>query len=107
MAQRTIIYWRDIPAQVVIKRGRKSEKRELPEVFQQAIDQAAMVAGAKESDAYLAEWRRGEPEPLDGAADADLAAAADAAAADLAAAYPKDRLVALAKSGGHDHAKAA
>ncbi|MEL6871485.1 MAG: virulence factor [Pseudomonadota bacterium] len=101
MAKQTIIYWRDIPAQVVVKRGRTSEKRELPEVFQQAIDQAAMVAGAKDSDAYLAEWRRGDPAPVEAT---DLGEAADTAVAALCDAYPKTRLVELAKNGGRETA---
>ena len=42
MAQRMIVYWRDIPAQVIVRRGRVSAKRELPERFVHAIDRAAM-----------------------------------------------------------------
>jgi hypothetical protein len=67
----TIIYWRDIPAQVMIGSGRKAVKRELPERFQIAIDAAAMKAGARDTDAYLAGWhkdpvgaREGEPEAI-------------------------------------------
>ena len=29
MAKRTIIYWRDIPSQVVVKQGRNSAKKQL------------------------------------------------------------------------------
>lgn len=53
-----IIYWRDIPSQVVIKRGRNKGKALLSARFQKAIDRAAMRAGKGSSDAYLAEWRR-------------------------------------------------
>jgi Virulence factor len=95
-AQRIIVYWRDIPAQVIIKQGRRAEKRELPERFIQAIDACAMAIGAKDSDAYLAEWRRGEPETC----SADLAAEADAAAASLIAAYDMPRLKQLIAQGG-------
>ena len=64
MAQRIIVYWRDIPAQIIIRQGRTAEKRELPPIFIQSIDRAAMRIGAKEADAYLAEWRgRALPEP--------------------------------------------
>ena len=98
MAQRTIIFWRDIPAQVVVKKGRASVKRELPEIFITAIDRAAMVDGASDADAYLAEWRRGEPEPCSD----DLEQEADMAVAALVAAYDRDRLSALAKNGGRD-----
>jgi hypothetical protein len=58
MAQMTVVYWRDIPAQVIVKQGRKAAKRQLPERFEQAIDRCAMKVGARDTDAYLAEWRR-------------------------------------------------
>jgi hypothetical protein len=96
MAQRIIVFWRDIPAQVIIRQGRASEKRELPERFLQAVDRAAMRAGLRDSDAYLGEWRRGEPEPCGD----DLAAEADAALAALDADYDAERLAALVRAGG-------
>lgn len=58
MAKKTIIYWRDIPAQVIVQRGRVREKVHLSSRFQEAIDRAAMRAGKGGSDVYLAEWRR-------------------------------------------------
>ena len=97
MAQRFIVYWRDIPAQVIIRRGRESEKRELPERFIQAIDRAAMRAGLRESDAYLAQWRRGEPEPCGD----DMAAEAYAALAALIQSYDDERLDALVRNDGN------
>ena len=63
MASLTILYWRDIPSQVIVKAGRSSAKRELSERFIRAIDAAAMHAGAKSDDAYLAEWRRASRSP--------------------------------------------
>ena len=66
MPQMTIVYWRDIPAQVIVGTGRRAEKRQLPERFEQAIDRCAMKVGARDSDAYLAEWRRGDPYEVDG-----------------------------------------
>ncbi|EAW40449.1 hypothetical protein MGP2080_08806 [marine gamma proteobacterium HTCC2080] len=56
--QRIDVYWRDIPAQVLIKRGRDRGKHLLSHRFQAAIDRAAMKAGKGGSDAYLEEWRR-------------------------------------------------
>ena len=38
----TIVYWRDIPAQVIVGKGRRGAKKPLPERFEQAIDRAAM-----------------------------------------------------------------
>ncbi len=97
MAQLTVIYWRDIPAQVIVRAGRASAKRELPARFQEAIDRAAMRGGARETDAYLAAWRRAEPVPCGD----DIEAAADLAATELAAAHDDARLAALVANGGH------
>jgi hypothetical protein len=58
MASLTLICWRDIPAQVVVRRGRETAKVKLSARFQEAVDRAAMRAGKGSSDAYLAEWRR-------------------------------------------------
>jgi len=58
MVKKVLVYWRDIPAQVIAQRGRKREKALLSLRFQKAIDRAAMRAGKGTSDAYLAEWRR-------------------------------------------------
>ncbi|MFT4706262.1 MAG: hypothetical protein ACJAXK_002399 [Yoonia sp.] len=74
MADVTIVYWRDMPAQVIVGKGRRGTKLPLPERFEQAIDRAAMKSGAAESDAYLEGFRKAPPYPVDGA-DADVAAA--------------------------------
>jgi hypothetical protein len=54
----TVISWRDIPAQVVARKGSETAKVELPQRFQVAIDRAAMYAGLFGTDEYLNEWRR-------------------------------------------------
>lgn len=96
MARLTIVYWRDIPAQVIVKAGRKAAKRELPLRFAEAIDMCAMRSGASDTDAYLAEWRRGEPADV----SEDLEAEADRAAREIDAEYTKERLLALVANGG-------
>ncbi|KIN72440.1 virulence factor [Sulfitobacter guttiformis] len=96
MAQVVIVYWRDIPAQVIVGKGRRGEKRILPERFEQAIDRAAMKVGAEGDDAYLAEWRKAEPVEVDG----DDAAVADAEAARLDAEYDRERIKALIANDG-------
>ena len=58
MAKKILIYWRDIPSQVIIQKGRERAKVALSPRFQEAIDRAAMRAGKGSSDAYLSEWRR-------------------------------------------------
>ena len=62
----TIVFWRDIPAQVIVGQGRRGSKVQLSERFEQAIDRAAMNAGARDTDAYLAEWRKAPPYPVEG-----------------------------------------
>jgi hypothetical protein len=100
MADLVIVYWRDIPAQVIVRKGRQNAKRELPLRFTEAIDMCAMRTGASETDDYLAEWRKSDPVPVSD----DLEAEADKAAADLDAAYDRERLVALVKAGGRETA---
>lgn len=96
MPEVTIVYWRDIPAQVIVGKGRRGSKRQLPERFEQAIDRAAMKTGAAGTDEYLAEWRKADPYTVDGDADA----IADAEAARIDAEYDQDRIKALIATDG-------
>ena len=96
MVELILVCWRDIPAQVIVKIGRRSAKRVLGDRFQEAIDRAAMRAGLRDTDAYLGEWRR----TVVPASGEDLEAEADAAAARLEADYPPERLRALVANGG-------
>jgi diketogulonate reductase-like aldo/keto reductase len=96
MADVVIVYWRDIPAQVIVGKGRGAAKVQLPERFEQAIDRCAMKIGAKDADAYLAEWRKAAPFAVDGEAG-DIASAQAAA---LEAAYDTDRIKALIANDG-------
>ncbi|MFQ5565769.1 MAG: virulence factor [Paracoccaceae bacterium] len=96
MAKLTVVYWRDIPAQVIVKQGRNAAKRQLPERFEQAIDRCAMKVGARDTDAYLAEWRRGEAAEVEG----DPEEVAEAEAARLEAEFDDERIKALIANGG-------
>ena len=98
MAEVTVIYWRDIPAQVLVRAGRAAAKRVLAPRFQQAIDAAAMGAGAQDGEAYLAEWRRS----VAGQADGELELLADDAARRLEADYDAERLRRLVAAGGRE-----
>ena len=66
----TVVYWRDIPAQVIVGKGRRAAKVQLPERFEQAIDRCAMKTGARDTDSYLAEWRKAPPYDAEGEPDA-------------------------------------
>src|SRR3954467_6895277 len=79
MAQLIVVYWRDIPAQVIVKKGRDSAKIQLTERFEKAIDRAAMKANLRDTDSYLSEWRRATPVEVGD----DLQAIADAKAKEI------------------------
>lgn len=100
MASLTIIYWRDIPAQVVAEEGRgrsrQQAKVELPRRFALAIDEAAMRGGADSTDDYLAEWRKSDAETIEG----DLQEAAESRAAALDQEYDREKLAAIVAAGG-------
>jgi len=96
MASLIVISWRDIPAQVLVKRGREVAKVQLSQRFQEAVDRAAMRAGKGSSDAYLADWKRSDPAPC----GEDLKAEAAAAAARIEASFTDEALEALTKAKG-------
>lgn len=96
MAKLTVVYWRDIPAQVIVKRGRTAAKHVLTERFEKAIDRAAMRSGARDTDAYLAEWRRADPVECGDDLEAEVSAAAER----IENEYNEERLKALVQSGG-------
>ena len=64
MSNLTIVFWRDIPAQLLIGSGRKAAKLKLSEKFEKAIDRCAMKVGAKDSQSYLDDWQK-KTVPLD------------------------------------------
>ena len=96
MAQVTIVYWRDMPAQVIVGKGRRGAKAALPERFEQAIDMAAMRSGAAETDDYLSGFRKAAPYDVEGA-DADVA---NSEAARIDREYDQERLKALISNSG-------
>ena len=102
MASLSVIYWRDIPAQVVAESGRGRDriqsKREMPKRFALAIDEAAMRDGSSSTDDYLAEWRKSDPEPISD----DMEQAVSARIDELDSLYDKARLSALVANGGRN-----
>ena len=92
----TVVFWRDIPAQVIVGKGRRGSKRQLTERFEQAIDRAAMKVNAKDTDTYLAEWRKAEPYQVDGDPDE----IAEAEAIRLETEYDHDRIKRLINNDG-------
>jgi len=97
MTRKMLVYWRDIPSQVIVQRGRVRTKAMLSARFQEAIDRAAMRAGKGSSDAYIAEWRR-ESAAVDAASDP--AAIVEAEIGRLEREFSDERLHALIRSHG-------
>ena len=98
----TVIWWRDIPAQVIAKDKRRASKVVLHPRFQIAIDRAAAKSGRREMDAYIAEWRKEQRRCGD-----DLEREAREEAERLEAHYTKEVLKGLVASGGVDAAHGA
>ncbi len=96
----TIFYWRDIPAQVIVGKGRQGTKKPLTERFEKAIDRAAMRGDARGTDDYLAEWRKAAPYPVEGDPDE----IAEAEAVRLEAEYTNERLKDLIDNNGWNKA---
>ncbi len=95
MATMTVIWWRDIPAQVLARDGRRQSKIVLHPRFQVAIDKAASRAGKREYSAYIEEWRKVQS-PCGDEIDALVAAEAER----LETEYDKHRLAQLIQTGG-------
>ncbi len=92
----TIVYWRDIPAQVIVGKGRRGAKVQLPERFEKAIDRCAMKVGARDTDSYLADWRKSEAKHADGAPEQ----VARTEAARLESEYDPEKIRKLIENGG-------
>lgn len=92
----TVVYWRDIPAQVIVGKGRRGSKVQLSERFEQAIDRCAMKVGARDTDSYLAEWRKAPPYEMEGDPDAIARSEAER----LEAEFDTDALKALIAADG-------
>ena len=95
MATLTVIWWRDIPAQVIAREGRRASKTVLHPRFQVAIDKAASRAGKRAYGDYIAEWRKvaracGDDVEKEVAAEVDR----------LETEYDRHRLAELIQSGG-------
>ena len=96
MTDVTIVYWRDMPAQVIVGKGRRGVKRPLPERFEQAIDRAGMKSGMAGTDEYLAEWRKADPIQFEGTPEDG----AETTALRIEAEYDQERIKALIDNNG-------
>ncbi len=95
MGVMTVIWWRDIPAQVLARDGRRMSKQVLHPRFQVAIDKAAARAGKSAYNDYIEEWRRVQQRCGD-----DIETEVSAESERLEAEYTKHRLAELIQAGG-------
>jgi hypothetical protein len=95
MASLTVIWWRDIPAQVLARDGRRASKVVLHPRFQVAIDKAASRAGKRAYGEYIEEWRK-----VARACGEDLEKEVNAEVERLETEYDKHRLAELIQAGG-------
>lgn len=97
MAQKITVYWRDIPTQINVKRGRSKGKALLPQRFHEAVDKAAMRAGMGDTDSYVQQWRQ-EIEEFE--CDGDLDSCAIGEMEKVDASFPQEILEVMISNGG-------
>ena len=94
----TVIKWRDIPTQVMIKKSRKEvEKVQLDNRFMEAVDSAATIADATDTDAYILDWHNEIIEIPDG----DLKEQVASKAAELESEFTQNVLLDYVNNGGY------
>jgi Virulence factor len=97
VAELTLIKWRDIPMQIVVRDDSGgSARRLLPDRFQEAVDAAAMVAGLIGSDDYTEQMAMERRQVGD-----DLEAAAQAAEDAVLAEWTDEVLKVAIRAGGY------
>jgi len=94
----TVIKWRDIPTQVMIKKSRREvEKVQLDDRFMEAVDSAATISDATDTDAYISDWHNEVIE----IPDSDLKEPVASKAAELESAFTQNVLLDYINNGGY------
>jgi hypothetical protein len=60
MTKYRIFYWKHIPSSIVVQGDEKTIKKQLSQRIQNAIDAYAMAEGLTGTDAYAAQYKRGD-----------------------------------------------
>lgn len=97
MAQLKIVFWRDIPGQIVIREGRRSTRLRLPPRFSKAIERAAYRLKKKQQDALFEPWHD-VAQPFQG----DVKEQAQELLSNLDAYYTEEVLEILIRANGID-----
>jgi hypothetical protein len=102
VAQLKIVFWRDIPGQVVIRQGRRSTRLRLPSRFSRAIERAAYRLKKKQQDALFEPWHD-VAQPFKG----DVTEQAEELLRHLDAYYTEEVLETLIRANGIDENRGA
>ena len=101
MAQLKIVYWRDIPGQVVIREGRRSTRLRLPKRFMKAIERASYRLRKKQQDALFEPWH----DVTQPCASGDIAEQARQLVKQLESHYTEEVLENLIRASGVDETR--
>ncbi|MFT5219845.1 MAG: DNA-binding transcriptional regulator PaaX [Planctomycetota bacterium] len=101
MAQLKIVYWRDIPGQVVVRKAGRSTRIRLSAKFMRAIERAAYRLKKKEKDALFEPWHDVN-QPFNG----NVSEQADVLVKHLEEHYTDDFLELLIRASGIDETRA-
>lgn len=69
MARVRVTYWKEIPTSFVVESDGRTVKKQLSQKIQNLIDTYAMSLGLTSTDAYSAQYRRGEWTEREGTPD--------------------------------------
>lgn len=69
MVKVSILYWKEIPAQLKASDEKGTVSRPLPERFKAGIDAIAMFDGSQGTDDYLMAWEWGNEKEIEGRAE--------------------------------------
>ena len=100
MAQLKIVYWRDIPGQVVIRKGGRSKRIRLSARFMKAIERAGYRLRKKQQDALFEPWHD-VAQPFDG----DVGLQARQLVQQLEERYTEEVLETLVRASGVDETR--
>ncbi|MCA9917747.1 MAG: virulence factor [Anaerolineales bacterium] len=95
-----IIYWRDIPTQIRVKKeGEKQVSRQLSRRFMAAMSAASTGSGTTAKEDYMQAWHIAQWQEVESESD-NPEEFADALIAQLEAEFPGDRLRQMVKQDG-------
>lgn len=95
-----IIYWRDIPTQIRVKKeGEKQVSRQLSKRFMAAMSASSTKSGTTQTDDYMDAWHMTDWQETESEVD-NAEAYADELIAQLEAEYPGDLLRKMVKQDG-------